>query len=163
MEEQQIGRILEILRRKILQKYSNFLVKSQETLGRLRTTCAVHHIWICMSAALLVSFLLLVHSRFAEFWSKSGPALSCASLCKCFWLRGGANATCCWCNSVLAGWLAQWLRTENDPLAVTVVPPWQKVRELPFIRRMELDKERLEIVRGEVSFGRNLVIYHFSN
>ena len=28
---------------------------------------------------------------------------------------------------------------------------------------MELDKERLEIVRGEVSFGRNLVIYYFCN
>ena len=79
----------------------------------------------------------------------------------CFWLCGAFAS--CWCNSVLAGWLAQWLRKENDPLAVTIVPPWQKVRKLPFIRRMELDKERLEIVRGEVSFGRNLVIHYFCN
>ena len=34
-----------------------------------------------MSAALLVSFLLLVLLRFAEFWGKLGPAPSCASVC----------------------------------------------------------------------------------
>ena len=75
-----------------------------------------------MSAALLVSFLLLVHLRFAEFWGKLGPALSCASVCVSDFVvqLQVVGATVSW----PVGWCSGCgKKMTPSHFAVTVVPP----------------------------------------